>query len=218
MPVSPASLRPTLQILLVRMHPIHKPRNRGAQVRRFQYTFQYTRAGTCEGSGPCGCRPGGGGASGSPGDRSRSVATGDDSVNVLRCSQTEHQGNYGDGDSGGCRRDYLKSAPIWPELTTHTPNGSSPCGLSKPPGRWYTVRGKLCLAPRRDASGNSTGLGSGRGASARQRRAPLLPGCGGQARLPGDGAVRGGPRLRRPRQRDLAHDRAPDALTRNTVV
>src|SRR5918992_6169764 len=118
MPVSPASLRPTLQILLVRMHPIHKPRNRGAQVRRFQYTFQYTRAGTLTGSGPCGCRPGGGGASGSPGDRSRSVATGDDSVNVLRCSQTEHQGNYGDGDTGSCRTDYLKPAPGWPELTT----------------------------------------------------------------------------------------------------
>ena len=30
------------------------------------------------------------------------------------------------------------------------------------------MRGKNCLAPRRDASGNSTGLGSGRGASARR--------------------------------------------------
>src|SRR5687768_16682238 len=87
-------------------------------------------------------------------------------------------------------------------------------GLSQACRRWYTVRGKNCLAPRRDASGKSTGLGSGRGASARQRRAPLLPGRGGQARLPGDGAVRGGPRLRRPWQRDLTDDGAPDALTR----
>ena len=85
------------------------------------------------GSGPCGCRPGGGGASGSPGDRSRSVATGDDSVNVLRCSQTEHQGNYGDGDTGSCRTDYLNPVPIWPELTTLAPDGATRCGLSKPP-------------------------------------------------------------------------------------
>ena len=42
------------------------------------------------------------------------------------------------------------------------------------------MRGQLCLAPRRDASGVTTGLGSGRGASARQRQAPLLPGRGGR--------------------------------------
>src|SRR4029453_11749935 len=104
-------------------------------------------------------------------------------------------------------------APIWPELTSGEPGRSSAAGLSQPPRRWYTVRGQLWLAPRGDARGNSTGLGSGRVASAGQRRAPLLPGRGGQARLPGDGAVRGGPRLRRPWQRDLTHDRAPGALT-----
>src|SRR4029453_14051219 len=70
------------------------------------------------GPAPGGCRPGGGGASGSPGDRSRSVHADDDSVNVLRCSQTEHQGNYGDGHNGGCTTDYPKRPPGWPELTT----------------------------------------------------------------------------------------------------
>src|SRR5829696_7142709 len=113
MPVSPASLRPTFESYSSGWGQYTNPRNRRGQVQG----YQYTRAGTCEGSGPCGCRPGGGGASGSPGDRSRSVAADDDSVNVLRCSQTEHQGNYGDGHTGDVRTDYPNPAPLWPEVT-----------------------------------------------------------------------------------------------------
>src|SRR6266487_2581749 len=57
----------------------------------------YTRAGTSVGSGPCGCRPGGGGAIQSPSASTPSVACGDDSCTLLQSFAARHQGICGDG-------------------------------------------------------------------------------------------------------------------------
>ena len=165
------------------------PRNRRAQVRR----FQYTRAGT-NGPGPCGCRPGGG-ASGSPGDRSRSVAADDDSVNVLRCSQTEHQGNYGDGHSGSCTADYPKSARVWSELTIRKGRPAIPHWAFETPQKVVHREGPVVPRPE---EGCQWRYHRTRKWSRSQRQA--APSASptwtrGQARLPGDGAVRGVPRL-----------------------
>src|SRR6266702_916502 len=57
----------------------------------------YTRAGTSVGSGPCGCRPGGGGAIQSPSASTPSVACGDDGCTLLQSFSARHQGICGDG-------------------------------------------------------------------------------------------------------------------------
>src|SRR6266498_3535214 len=56
-----------------------------------------TRAGTSVGSGPCGCRPGGGGAFQSPSASTPSVACGDDDCTLLQSFAAQHQGICGDG-------------------------------------------------------------------------------------------------------------------------
>src|ERR671931_754918 len=90
------------------------------------------------------------------------------------------------------------------------PGGGTPVGPSEaspaPPGAPAT-------GPGRTAYGATTGLPSGRGAAGSEPGTDLLPGRGGKAGPQGDGTGRGGPRLRRPGQRDRLDDGAPVALT-----